>query len=378
MDAALDDLWRRSMGMALSAFFLTFVVILLLKPLARRLGLVDRPGGRKRHAFPTPVIGGLAVLAGSVPLAITTFEFTPQVWALALAGAIVMVSGFLDDIFDLHWLSRIAAQTLAALALIYVGDVRVENIGPIFGAQAGALGILSTPVTIIATVGLMNALNMADGVDGLAGSLTAAALAMLAAAAVYAGNDRLSHGAIVLLGALLAFLAFNVRTPWLPKAQIFLGNAGSEFLGLVIAWALFRLTQNPHHPVTPALALFLIAPPVIDCLVLMVRRIRDGASPFAADRNHLHHLLLDAGWTTTAVVGFITAASVVIGLAAALSIKAHVPPVYLTVAFVILTVAYYSVSAKRSRCIGFFTRLANAASLLRWGAGRSAQRNQRS
>jgi UDP-GlcNAc:undecaprenyl-phosphate GlcNAc-1-phosphate transferase len=343
--------------MAIAAFAITAGVVLILKPLASRLGLVDRPGGRKTHIGAVPLIGGVAILAGCTPLALTTFELTPNVLGLALAGAIVITVGVIDDLKDLRWYVRLAAQGLAALALIYVGGVRVENIGPLFGATRGSLGALSAPVTIFATVGLMNALNMTDGVDALAGALTAAALAMLTAAAVYAGNDRLAYGLVVLLGGLCGFLAFNMRTPWRPKAAIFLGNGGSEFLGLVIAWASFRLTQNGLHPVTAALTPFFLGPPVIDCVVLMIRRIRNGRSPFAADRSHFHHLLLEAGWSTTAVVLFITGISLIMGLSAAVALKFEVPPIGLMGAFAALTFGYYLASSKPVRLVAALSKL---------------------
>lgn len=356
MDQALTALYERSAITASAAFLLTLAVILLLAPLARKHGWVDKPGGRKTHAVPTPVIGGLAMVLGSLPLAVATIDLTPNLVGLMGAGLIIIVTGVIDDLKDLRWYWRIGAQVSAALVMIYVGDVRVEMIGPLFGAERHELGALSVPFTVLATVGLMNALNMVDGVDGLAGSLTAATLIMLAAAAVYSGNERLAHGLVLLLGALAAFLAFNMRTPWKPKAVIFMGNAGSEFLGLVIAWCCFRLTQNADHPVTPALAPFLLGPPVIDCLVLTVRRIRDGRSPFSADRNHFHHILQDAGWPVTAAVLLITVISLAMGAGAALALKAHVPPIWLIVAFAALTVGYYLVSSRRDRCLAFFRR----------------------
>jgi UDP-GlcNAc:undecaprenyl-phosphate GlcNAc-1-phosphate transferase len=138
---------------------------------------------------------------------------------------------------------------------------------------------------------------------------------------------------------------------------VFLGNAGSEFLGLVIAWCCIRLTQNHSHPVTPALAPFLLAPPVIDCLTVMVRRISSGRSPFAAGRDHIHHILLDAGWSTSAAVSLIVALSFLVGLGGALAVKSHVSPIWLIAAFGLLTLGYYLLSARRLRCIAAFRAL---------------------
>lgn len=356
MHEALEALLQRSVLPALAAFATTILVLLILAPLARRIGLVDHPGGRKTHAAATPLIGGAAILIGAVPIALVTFELTPNILGLIAAGAVVIAAGLADDFYDLRWYWRFLAQGSAALLMIFVGGVQIEELGPLFGDRMESLGLLSIPFTVLAVIGLMNALNMIDGVDGLAGGVTGAALLMLVAAAVYSGNARLAHGLIILLGALAAFLIFNMRAPWRSRASVFLGNAGSEFLGLVIAWCCIRLTQNHGHPVTPALAPFLLAPPVIDCLTVMVRRMRNGRSPFSADRNHMHHIMLDAGFSTTAAVAVIVAFSFLMGLGAALAMLAHVKPIWLVAAFVGVTFVYYVLSAKRERCIAFLRR----------------------
>jgi UDP-GlcNAc:undecaprenyl-phosphate GlcNAc-1-phosphate transferase len=126
---------------------------------------------------------------------------------------------------------------------------------------------------------------------------------------------------------------------------VFLGD-GAEILGLWIAWASFRLTQTPGHPVTPVLAPFLIAPPVIDCLVLIVRRLRARRSPFFADRNHFHHLLLDAGWSSTSVVAVLTGLTLAIGFAAANARRIHVPEPVFPVVYLGAAAAYFLVSRR--------------------------------
>ena len=118
--------------------------------------------------------------------------------------------------------------------------------------------MLSVPFTGCANVGLIDAINMVDGADGLAGSLVLTALVMLVAACLYSGNEIMAQRVMIMVGAVSAFLWFNLRFPWRPHAKIFMGNAGSAFLGFVIAWVSFRLTQNPGHPVSPVLALWLI------------------------------------------------------------------------------------------------------------------------
>jgi UDP-GlcNAc:undecaprenyl-phosphate GlcNAc-1-phosphate transferase len=217
------------------------------------------------------------------------------------------------------------------------------------------------PFTVLATTGLINALNMIDGIDGLAGSLTMATLAMLGCAGLYAGNPEVATLAIMMMGAVGAFLAFNMRNPWNPTARTFLGNAGSEFLGLVIAWSCFRLTQNHLHPVAPVLAPFLFSVPVIDCLALMVRRMAARRSPFSADRNHLHHLLADAGFSITGVIVVIMTLSLSIGLLASIALINHfVQPLFIA-AFVAMLVGYFALTADRQRAVRLFGALARMA-----------------
>ncbi|HYG28428.1 MAG TPA: MraY family glycosyltransferase, partial [Caulobacteraceae bacterium] len=306
---------------------------------------------------PTPVTGGLAIALGTIIPGLIIAEAEPAVVGLGLAALVLTIVGVLDDLFDLRWYVRLVAQVAAAAIIVVVGGVKVAYIGPVLGLHETALNELSVPFTILATVGLINALNMIDGIDGLAGAMALCALAMLGAASIYAGNLELTNGLAVMIGAVGGFLAFNMRTPWRRRAAVFLGNSGSAYLGLVMAWCAFRLTQNPGHPVSPVLAPFLIAPPVIDCLVLMFRRLLHRKSPFAADRTHIHHLLLDAGFSVTGVVLALSVFSLLLGLAAGLARLADVPPPAFVVAYIAITVGYFFWSMKPARAAAMLRQL---------------------
>jgi UDP-GlcNAc:undecaprenyl-phosphate/decaprenyl-phosphate GlcNAc-1-phosphate transferase len=340
---------------ALAALGVTWFAQWLLQPVATRLNLLDHPKGRKDHASPTPVTGGIAMGLGVVLAALV---FSPEVGDGFLgflgAAAIILFVGLLDDLYDLRWTWRVMAQIVAALVMIYGGDVRVEQLGPVLGLESVALGWLSVPFTIFATVGLINAVNMVDGVDGLAGTVVWCALLMLAAAALYAGNHIIADRLMILMGAVAAFLAFNLRLPWRQRAVLFMGNAGSAFLGLVVAWFSFRLTQNPGHPVSPVLALWFVPIPVMDTLVVMLRRIRNKRSPFYADRNHIHHLMRDAHYGHLRVVVALGAFSLICGFLASLAVRADVPEPLLLIAFFVMCFVWYAITAKRERAIRFF------------------------
>jgi UDP-GlcNAc:undecaprenyl-phosphate GlcNAc-1-phosphate transferase len=343
------------------AFGVTFCLTTILARHAYRFGLVDMPRGRKDHAAPTPVVGGVAIffgaLAGLAPPAMALWHLPPHLLGFALAAIIVVVSGVLDDAFDVRWYLRLAAQAAAALLIVEVGDVRVEHLGPLFGLEDLKLGALSTPVTVIATVGVINALNMIDGVDGLAGSLSAAALFMLFGAALYSGNIILACGLAVAIAAVLAFLCLNLRSPWQKQARVFMGNSGSALLGLLIAWALFRLTQSPEHPVTPILGAYFVAVPVIDCFAVIVRRLSRGMSPVHADREHVHHLLLDAGLRPSTIVLFLSLMAMIIGVGGSLAFRAGVEEPVLVLAFLLLGGWYAWFTNSRQRIGALVARL---------------------
>ncbi len=348
MHEAWLQLTREGFLIAGAPFLATVFLIMLLRPLAVRLQLVDHPSSaRKIHSDPTPRVGGAATTLAGLACGACLLPWTPDLKALAVASLLMLVVGTLDDRYDLNWRIRIIAQTAAALILFLLGGVKVESIGNVLGFPGHQLGVLSLPFTVLATVGVTNAVNWADGVDGLAGSLTLAALAMLTAAAIYAGNTPLVSDLVLMGGCVAGFLAFNLRFPWQRRASAFLGG-GAEILGLWIAWAAFRLTQTPGHPVTPVLAPFLIAPPVIDCLVLIVRRLRAGHSPFYADGDHLHHRLLKLGMSHTGIVAALTGLSFAIGFAAATARRAHVPEPVFPAVFLAATVGYLLATRKRT------------------------------
>lgn len=342
----------------LVALAVTALVMWFAEPSARRLNLLDHPNnGRKDHSAPIPVTGGIAMVAGVVVAGVALLPVSAPVYAFGIASIFLLLVGLIDDLVDVRWWVRILAHAAAALILVYIGGVRIEQIGPVFGFGEMSLGTLSVPFTVFATVGLINAINMVDGMDGLAGSLVLAALAMMFGAAWYSGNLQLGEQLMILASAVASFLAWNLRLPWRPRARAFMGNAGSAFLGLTIAWVSFRLTQNPGHPVSPVLALWLLPIPVMDCLVLIVRRLREGRSPFSAGRDHIHHLMLDAGFTPTWILVVLVTFSLICGALVGQAMRIDIPHPVLLAAFVGLCVGWYWLTARRQRALRFFRRL---------------------
>lgn len=275
---------------AIIALLLTVIIHLALRPLAIAMNLVDRPGGRKRHIGKVPVIGGICMFIGfsvgamlALPSAATAF--------LLVAGFILLLVGIVDDRYELTASVRFSAQIAAALLMVYGGGVAVTTLGDPLGTGEIYVGSVALIVTVFLTVAMINALNMTDGMDGLAGSLALIALCGIAAVS----QDRWVTVMSVVGGSVaLGFLFFNYPVPANRSIRTFMGDAGSTFLGFVIAWLCIGATQSTDSRVSPMVVLCFVAIPLYDLTSCFFRRILAGKSPFAADRNHFHHVLQEA------------------------------------------------------------------------------------
>ncbi|MGE7139296.1 MraY family glycosyltransferase [Luteibacter sp. NPDC031894] len=279
---------RLVLACAVSATVTASMIVIMCR-LAGPCGMVDRPGGRKTHAGEIPLIGGLAILTGllaSLPL--LSIPLGLQLHLVATA-AILSLAGAVDDRFGMGARSRLALEVCAAAWMIVAGAPHIACLGRV-GDAVVHTGDLGVPLTIIAVVGLVNAFNMLDGIDGLAAAL---ALVAIGAMIVYAdGNVAMVHILLVLAAGILPFLLANLGVF---RQRIFLGDAGSMLIGYLIAWALIAVSQATPRDVSLPAAAWCVALPAFDTLAVVYRRMRSGRSPFAADRSHIHHLLLAAG-----------------------------------------------------------------------------------
>jgi UDP-GlcNAc:undecaprenyl-phosphate GlcNAc-1-phosphate transferase len=331
-----------------------FGIIKWLIPLSNRFGLLDKPDARKQHAQPTPPIGGFGVFLGILLPYLYVAGLSREFFGFALGAVLLVLIGALDDKYQIHWKTRIAIQAMAALSLIYISGVRAEHVGPLFGFGDIELGWVSVPFTVFVTLGLINAMNMFDGIDGLVGTVCSAVTVMFICAALYSGDYEVATGLFWVLGAMAGFLWFNLRRPGQPVARVFLGDAGSGFIGFLLAYIIFRLTQNDAHPISPILGPYLLAPPIIDCLVLIVHRIRRGRSPFAAGRDHAHHLMLDAGFSVNQIVSYIVLLTCVTGLLGALAMFFNVPEPLMVMWYLMALFAWLWITETEQRARTYF------------------------
>lgn len=356
------DTFIQSYGLQLvTSLILGLFMVRVSLLFAMPLGLVDHPAGRKDHAHPTPVTGGVGVFVALLLCFLIFSRFDLNLGVFFVAGGLLLIIGVLDDRFDLSSRLRFFVQAIAAVIMIYFADLQANEISDVVGISGFHLGWMTPLFTVFITIGLINALNMADGSDGYLAGQVLAALSLFAGLAFYAGNTALAAQCAIFAAAVLGFWFWNMRFPWQKQAKVFLGDAGSTFLGFAVVWFALQLTQNPQYPVSVVLPPWMIALPVLDCVVLMLDRIRQGRSPFSADRNHMHHLLLDAGFTPTSIAIGMMLLSMFLGCIAAIAVKYDVPRTWVVIAFFALIAAYWLFSANRQRAVAQlrFLRIGN-------------------
>jgi len=322
-------------------FAVTVVLVGFLRPVAARIGLVDQPGARKPHVGGVPVIGGLAIFCGFTLAALTLDQtFTPYRSFFA-AAAVLVVVGVLDDMRELTSRARFGAQILAAGLMAWWGGVFLEDLGGLRGTEAVVeLGGWAIPFTIFATVGVINALNMVDGIDGLAGGLGLIALLGLAYIANDAGLADRRDLLLLLAACLMGFLVFNARLPGRPRALVFLGDAGSMFLGFAITWFFIDMSQGPVRAMTPVTALWLLLIPLFDTVWLLIKRPLTGQSPTTAGAEHLHHVLQMIGLKVNQAVGLLLGVGSACAVLGIVTMKLGVPQNVMFWIFILLFAAY--------------------------------------
>jgi UDP-GlcNAc:undecaprenyl-phosphate GlcNAc-1-phosphate transferase len=302
----------------------------LLTPVARwlalRVGAVAQVRDRDVHNVPTPRLGGLAMYGGvcaaflvahSLPALSAVFKYS-DVQAVVIAGGVITVLGFVDDRFQIDAVTKLAGQTVAAGIMILLGLQMLTITLP--GVGAVSLGSEGVPLTIVLVLLTVNAVNFIDGLDGLLAGVGAIAALALFAFSYSLASGRATFGlaqerisaptliAAVLAGACLGFLPHNFN-----PARIFMGDSGSMLVGLMLSASATSLTGQFNYENLPPKAFFpvllplllclaVLAVPFVDLFLAVVRRTRAGRSPFAPDKMHLHHRLLEIGHSHTRAV----------------------------------------------------------------------------
>jgi UDP-GlcNAc:undecaprenyl-phosphate/decaprenyl-phosphate GlcNAc-1-phosphate transferase len=326
-------------GLFAISFLLSLVLCAIMRVVAPRCGLVDNPGGRKAHKAPTPMGGGVAIWLATVVVicvgALVVYlepawlpydlvkhegglrDRGPQLGLILGLGSLIMMMGVIDDRFGLGWKLRLSVQFGLAAVLVLCG-VRIT----LFVSGPG--NYLMAFVTIVWVVALTNAFNFLDNMDGLAASVGLIVALLFAGAQVAVQSLFVPAALLVLAGSLSGFLYHN-----LPPARLFMGDAGSNFLGftlgaLTVAGTFTRPGYSPYSVLTP---LLVMAVPIYDMISVIWIRLREGRSPFQADRRHFSHRLVDRGLTPGRAVATINLVTLASGLGALLLHDASVGPI---------------------------------------------------
>jgi UDP-GlcNAc:undecaprenyl-phosphate GlcNAc-1-phosphate transferase len=315
-------------AVALGGFILSLILIPMAIKLGHQYDLVDTPGGRKKHKGPVPLVGGLVIVPVFAALVYFSGLYENLPLLPLLGGIFFLLSvGAIDDKFHIHPWARFVIQIWLSCYIVIFAQSELENLGNLYGFGDVHLGWFGKAFSVTCLVLLMNAINMMDGQDGLASGFVAVALGWLMLASWQAGNILSFWAMIFLMMPILAFLFFNMRHPFREKASVFLGDAGSLSLALLLGWFAIRTAQDGVEPAAiPAVVIiWIMTVPIMDTFAVFFTRMKQGRSPFEADRLHLHQRFVDHGIETKYAVPIILALAFVTGGIGYLGIQIGVP-----------------------------------------------------
>ncbi len=306
-----------SLLLALATGIATLALIPVVMALARRAGAVDHPGPRRIHRTPVPTMGGLALAAAVLGVAWLArvlpgpaFQLEAQpLLGLTLAAVPMLALGVVDDLRGAHWLAKLGVQACAGMVLVQFGYGVPVLTNP-FGAPLPS-GVFNVPLTVAWVVLVTNAINLIDGLDGLAAGVVLFASATLWFAARQHGDFYVMFIASLLVGANAGFLCFNF-----PPAKVFMGDTGSQFLGLVLAAAALLENRKGTAAVTLMFPLVAMGVPMVDSVSAFIRRALRGQPVFRADSGHVHHRLLRLGLSPRRALLVLWALAAGLGVAA--------------------------------------------------------------
>ncbi len=301
---------------AVAAAAVAAVVVVCLTPLAvrlaRRLGAVDEPRARGLSDRPMPRLGGVAIFGGVVAAAALYLPLDGRFGAILLGAAIITAVGVIDDIFELSAPVKLLGQTAAALAPVLDG-VRVADFTLPFVHRV-ELGDLGIPLTVAGIVLIMNVVNFSDGVDGLAAGVCAIAAAAFVVIAFDLERANAAVLAAIIAGAALGFLVHNFH-----PATVFMGDCGSNLLGLLLACVAVEGTVKTQAVLALVLPLIVLAVPFLDTTFVVLKRLKYRRPVYLADREHFHHRMDRIGFSTRRTVVYLYSWTLMLaGLAIAL------------------------------------------------------------
>ncbi|MDG5471580.1 MraY family glycosyltransferase [Jeotgalibacillus sp. ET6] len=272
------------------ALVLSIILTPLVKKFAIAIGATDTPDARKVHKKIMPRMGGLAIFFSFIIALIVTQPAGQYTWPIVVGASIIILTGALDDRFQLSPKLKVLGQVIAALTVILWGGVQVEFINLPFGGRL-EFGYLAIPLTLLWIIGITNAINLIDGLDGLAAGVSSIALITISGMAIIMGDTYVAMIGAILAASTIGFLVYNFH-----PAKIFMGDTGSLFLGFMIS-VLALLGFKNITVISLLVPILILGVPISDTFFAIIRRIVNKKPISAPDKSHLHHCLLNAGFS---------------------------------------------------------------------------------
>ena len=297
-----------------AALIVTLLTTPVVKNLAQKWGAVDVPkDNRRMHNHPIPRMGGLAIFFGFLLSTLLFVEITPQMRGMLLGAVVIVVLGIFDDIYALGAKLKFVIQIVAALIAVLSGNIITTLSNPnVFSASPyWNLDWLSIPVTVVWIVAITNAVNLIDGLDGLAVGVSTISSMTLLVIALVVSEGQVALLMAALAGACIGFLPYNIN-----PAKIFMGDTGSTFLGFILAVVSIQGLFKFYTIISFAVPFLMLGLPIFDTCFAFIRRIAHGQSPMQADRSHVHHRLIDMGFSQKQAVAVLYVISAILGLSA--------------------------------------------------------------
>ena len=328
----------------LPALFTTFVCALIAvkatQPLAQEIGLIDKPCNRKNHSGNIPLVGGISIFLAVLVASSLWLPDTLELRMYLISSSMLVFIGILDDKYDLSVRVRLVGQTIIASLMMFGVSTYISNFGNLLGFGILDIGVFGFLFTYFAILVMINAFNMIDGMDGLLGSQALNTLISIAFLFYLHGNVTDLNYPLIIVFAILPYLAFNMGFFKKYTSKVYMGDAGSMFIGLSVIWLLAKGTQGADASFKPVTALWITAIPLMDMLAIVIRRVRNGRLPFKADRDHIHHICIKAGLSANKTLSLITTASVIMSSIGILGHIYSVPDVIMLVTFLCVFFVY--------------------------------------
>ena len=322
------------------SFFVSLASTPPVKMLAHKIGAIDVPDGKRRvHKSPIPRLGGLAIFFGFIVAILIFVDIDVQTRGILLGALLIVITGIVDDVKQLRASIKLLIQIIAATIVVCHGVQIVAISVPTFIVKGGILPLkwLSIPVTVLWIVGVTNAVNLIDGLDGLAVGISSIATFSLFFIAILAGEPTVALISAALAGGCLGFLPYNFN-----PAKIFMGDTGSTFLGFILSVICIQGLFKGYAIISFLIPFLILGLPIFDTGMAIARRIHDKRPIMGADRGHLHHKLIDMGFSQKQTVAILYVIAMLLGLSAVVLVERGAQTAFLLISVVLLLLIFGS------------------------------------